>query len=99
LSTGTLELRAGPAQARVALQGATYEGGGARIRIAWDNLPHLALWSKPGTPFVCIEHWTGHSDSDGFTGKIFDKPATPVLPPGGSRASSIRYNVEGQGHG
>jgi galactose mutarotase-like enzyme len=48
---------------------------GVRLRADFVNLPHLALWSKPGAPFICIEAWTSHGDPVGFDGDIFHKPS------------------------
>ena len=56
--------------------------GGAAIRVDFENFPHVALWSKPGAPFVCIETWTGHGDPVGFDGELADKPSMIVLKPG-----------------
>ena len=27
------------------------------IAVAFDGMPHLGIWSKPGAGFVCIESW------------------------------------------
>jgi len=50
--------------------------------MALDGFPHLALWSKPGAPFVCMEAWTGHGDPVGFSGDLADKPSMRLLAPG-----------------
>ncbi|MDP3546814.1 MAG: aldose 1-epimerase family protein [Phreatobacter sp.] len=52
------------------------------IRMDLDGFPHLALWSKPGAPFVCLEAWTGHGDPVGFAGDLKDKPSMRILAPG-----------------
>ncbi len=57
---------------------------GARLTMALDGFPHLALWSKPGAPFVCLEAWTGHGDPVGFAGDLADKPSMRLLAPGAS---------------
>lgn len=61
-----------------ALEGAD----GSSIRMDLDGFPHLALWSKPGAPFVCLEAWTGHGDPVGFDGELHDKPSMRLLAPG-----------------
>ncbi len=38
-----------------------------------DTTTHLALWSKPGAPFICIEPWIGSPDSTGSPDEIFEK--------------------------
>lgn len=39
--------------------------GAPAIGVDFAGMPHLALWSKPGAPFLCIEPWQGHSDPAG----------------------------------
>lgn len=63
---------------------------GAAIEMRVDGFPHLALWTKPGSPFLSLEAWTGHADPDGFAGELVDKPSMIRLPPGGER----RHRVE-----
>ncbi|MGU9979997.1 aldose 1-epimerase family protein [Phreatobacter sp. HK31-P] len=55
---------------------------GSAIRMDLDGFPHLALWSKPGAPFVCLEAWTGYGDPVGFEGELKDKPSMRILAPG-----------------
>ena len=55
---------------------------GSAIRMDLDGFPHLALWSRPGAPFVCLEAWTGHGDPVGFDGELMDKPSMRRLAPG-----------------
>lgn len=44
------------------------------ISVAFPDCPHLGLWMRPPAHYFCIEPWQGHSDPEGFTGEIFDKP-------------------------
>src|SRR5690606_36065563 len=30
---------------------------GPGIRFTWENLPNLALWTKPGAEYICLEPW------------------------------------------
>ena len=55
---------------------------GASVHAAFENFPHLAIWSKPGAPFVCLEAWTGYGDPVDFSGDIRDKPSMALLAPG-----------------
>jgi len=55
---------------------------GSAVRMDLDGFPHLALWSEPGAPFVCLEAWTGHGDPVGFDGELNDKPSMRILAPG-----------------
>lgn len=58
---------------------------GPQLDIAFDGLPTLAIWTKPGAGFVCIEPWQGHADPVGFTGDVRDKPGVVAIPAGESR--------------
>ncbi|MGQ3356782.1 MAG: aldose 1-epimerase family protein [Phreatobacter sp.] len=64
---------------------------GARLTMTLDGFPHLALWSKPGAPFVCLEAWTGHGDPVGFSGELADKPSMRLLTPGAT--DSVRMSL------
>ncbi|WP_296572861.1 aldose 1-epimerase family protein [Phreatobacter sp.] len=63
---------------------------GARLTMALDGFPHLALWSKPGAPFLCMEAWTGHGDPVGFAGDLADKPSMRLLAPGACDTARMR---------
>lgn len=58
---------------------------GPQLDIGFDGLPTLAIWTKPGAAFVCIEPWQGHADPVGFTGDFRDKPGVVAIPAGESR--------------
>lgn len=62
---------------------------GASIRMAVEDFPHLALWSRPPAPFLSIEAWTGHGDPDGFAGDIAGKPSMRRLAPGASSRHGV----------
>ncbi|QPC88281.1 aldose 1-epimerase family protein [Mesorhizobium sp. NBSH29] len=66
---------------------------GTSIAIEVENFPHLAIWSLPGAPFVCLEAWTGHGDPEGFDGDIFEKPSMLVLAPGEEARHRVRMVV------
>ncbi len=55
---------------------------GPRIRVEFPDAAYLALWSKPGAPFVCIEPWHGVTDPVGFTGDFRTKPGVFTVLPG-----------------
>lgn len=64
---------------------------GARIVMTAQGFPHLAIWSRAGAPFVCLEAWTGHGDPDGFDGDIFAIPSMTVLAPDERRGHSATF--------
>ncbi len=49
-------------------------GAGARLHVALEDFPHIAFWSLPPAPYLCIEPWTGHGDPVGFAGDLREKP-------------------------
>lgn len=56
--------------------------GGPALRFAFDGLPNLALWTKPGAPFLCIEPWHGMAARTGAGPGIAERPFTRHLAPG-----------------
>lgn len=68
---------------------------GPKLDIAFEGLPTLAIWTKPGAAFVCIEPWQGHADPVGFAGDFRDKPGVVSIAPGASRrfAMHVRWSA------
>ena len=64
---------------------------GPAVTLAATNFPHLALWSKPGAPFVSMEVWTGHGDPEGFEGELSDKPSMRLLAPGAVETCAVEW--------
>lgn len=64
---------------------------GPSLRMELENFPHIALWSRPHAPFLCLEAWTGHGDPEGFDGDLFAKPSMRVLAPGESARSGAQF--------
>lgn len=63
--------------------GLTYQAeGGPSLHFSFENLPNLALWQKPGAPFMCIEPWYGMAAEHGKGSEIKDRPYSVILPPG-----------------
>lgn len=62
---------------------------GARLTMAVEGFPHLALWSKPGAPFLCMEAWTGYGDPVGFDGELKDKPSMRLLASGATDRARV----------
>ena len=55
---------------------------GPRLDFRFDNLPHLAIWQKPGAPFLCIEPWQGMHALPGTGNQLADRPGALILAPG-----------------
>jgi galactose mutarotase-like enzyme len=73
----------------------TYESSeGARLIVDFESMPHLAVWTKPGAGFVCIEPWQGHADPAGFTGELSAKPGILSLAPNASRCFAMSITLE-----
>ncbi|HBF29604.1 aldose 1-epimerase family protein [Rhizobium sp.] len=63
--------------------GLTYQvEGGPSLHFTFENLPNLALWQKPGAPFICIEPWHGMAAQHGKGSEVKDRPYSVILPPG-----------------
>ena len=67
--------------------------GGAALRVELEDFPHIALWSRPGAPFLCIEPWTGCGDPVGFAGELADKPSMRLLAPGRRARHAARFSL------
>ena len=67
---------------------------GRALRVDFDGMPQLGIWSKPGAPFVCIEPWYGYASPVGFDGDLTDKPGMMTLPAGGSHTFAMQVTLE-----
>lgn len=68
---------------------------GSAVEMTLDGFPHIALWSRPGAPFFCLEPWTGYGDPQDFAGELIDKPSMRVLEAGesASHAALLRFLI------
>lgn len=62
------------------------------LTMDFSEFPYLAVWSKPGAPFVCIEPWHGLSDSVKCSGIFTEKTAMIMLKP--NQEFDCKYTVE-----
>jgi galactose mutarotase-like enzyme len=67
-------------------------GGGPSLKFHFDNLPNLALWTKPGAPFLCVEPWHGTAAEIGAGDDIMARPDSISLPKG--EAARFAFSVE-----
>ena len=65
--------------------------GGPSLSFEFDGLPNIALWQKPGAPFICIEPWHGMAARQGAGTEIRDRPETTTLGPG--ETARFRWSV------
>ncbi|MDQ0561409.1 galactose mutarotase-like enzyme [Rhizobium mesoamericanum] len=56
--------------------------GGPTMHFIFENLPNLALWQKPGAPFICIEPWHGTAAEKNGPKELAERPYSLTLPPG-----------------
>ncbi len=73
--------------------GLTYAAeGGPALGFAFENLPNLALWQKPGAPYICIEPWHGTAALRGGSDDLADRPYSTVLASG--EGARFAFGVE-----
>ena len=73
--------------------GLTYAAeGGPALKFAFDNLPNLALWQKPGAPFICIEPWHGTAAEHGGSNDLARRPYSLTLRP--AEKAHFAFTVE-----
>lgn len=72
-----------------------YDNGvGTMLAVELDGFPHVALWSLPPAPFLCVEAWTGHGDPEDFHGDLYEKPSMRILAPGDSARHGATFRLE-----
>ena len=64
----------------------------AILTMDFSELPYLAIWSKPGAPFICIEPWHGISDTIKSSGIFTEKTSIILLRP--NEEFDCKYTVE-----
>lgn len=67
--------------------------GGPAMQFTFDNLPNLALWQKPGAPFICIEPWHGTAAEKNGSNDLAKRPFSQVLAPGASARFAFTVEV------
>lgn len=76
--------------------GLTYNAeGGPSLHFKFDNLPNLALWTKPGAPFLCVEPWHGTAPEINASPEIAARPYSLALAPGGSTKFGFTVEISG----
>ncbi len=67
------------------------QADGSALEMTLDDLPHIALWTRPAAPYLCLEAWTGFGDPVNFRGDLFEKPSMRILEPRGSARHGALY--------
>lgn len=67
--------------------------GGPSLKFRFENLPNLALWQKPGAPFICIEPWHGMAAEFGGSDDLAKRPYTVTLQPGETQAFTMTVEL------
>ncbi|RVT75339.1 aldose 1-epimerase family protein [Flavobacterium sufflavum] len=49
------------------------------IKVHYQSFPHLGIWTKKNSPFLCIEPWYGYSDTNDSAGNIFEKEGIQII--------------------
>jgi len=68
--------------------------GGPAVHVAFPNLPHFALWTKPGAPYLCLEPWQGYAAPEGYEGEFSARPGVVEIAPGASRDFAMDIIIE-----
>ncbi|WP_319518934.1 aldose 1-epimerase family protein [uncultured Martelella sp.] len=67
---------------------------GPDLQFAFEGLPNLALWTKPGAPYICVEPWHGMAAAHGKGAALEDRPSTKILAPGESARFAYSVTID-----
>ncbi len=67
-------------------------GGSPALKVDFEGMPQLGIWTKPGAPYLCIEPWFGYSSPAEFSGPLSEKPGSINLAPG--EAKTFAMSIE-----
>ncbi len=62
------------------------------LEFDFTGFPYLAIWSKKGAPFVCIEPWFNTADKTDSNGKFEEKEDILKLEP--NKKFECQYKVK-----
>ena len=62
------------------------------LRVAFDDFPHLGIWTKNNAPFICLEPWLGYSDTIHSNGNILEKEAIQFVEP--NKIADCHFSIE-----
>jgi galactose mutarotase-like enzyme len=64
------------------------------ILVRFIGYPHLALWSKPGADYVCIEPWLGLPDLENESIELTQKSSYKTIEPDTKFSITIETEIE-----
>ena len=67
---------------------------GPSLSFKLENLPNLALWQKPGAPYLCVEPWRGMAAEYGKGRDMTERPYVQSLPPGESQTFAFSVTID-----
>jgi galactose mutarotase-like enzyme len=67
------------------------------LRVDFPDSPNLAIWSRPGAPYVCIEPWQGYPSQIDFDGPFVEKPGIALIDPGETRRWRLGITLQPDG--
>ena len=67
---------------------------GAAIEVAFPEMPHLGIWTKPDAPFICIEPWQGFASPEGYDGEFSERPGVVSILPGADRVFTMTVGIK-----
>lgn len=76
-------------------EAAFHHDKGAVIRVRCEGFPHLAIWNRPGAPFLSLEAWSGHADWVDFDGELTQRDGMTTLLPGEKKKHEIVIDYHG----
>ncbi len=71
--------------------------GGPSLHFTFENLPNIALWQKPGAPFLCVEPWHGMAAHAGGTAELVERPYTVALAAGDQMRFGFTVEIRDEG--
>lgn len=66
---------------------------GQRLVVDTGGAPHLGLWAKPASHYLCIEPWWGVDDDATTPLALAEKPSMQYLLPGAARVFINAYGI------
>lgn len=64
------------------------------LSVRFEGFPHLGIWSKPNAPFVCIEPWQGHVDTQDHNQEFTEKAGIIALKPHQNYHASYSIRID-----